>query len=370
VYRKLIVVDMAHPLARQNHCFDPSHEYTGSGHAIYVRLAKEAQTRNIDIATADVYLQTAKPPSQAVCLTDMVTPLTDKLLADGVQPSICMSLESPLNARKFYHKIEHYAGRFHHNYQFRGTKERLASTGTIFHPIVFPTETRLHAIFNSWDKRGYLIMVNSNKRAVSHNWDNPKAIARSAISQTYFLFMKAIDPWMRIHEIYVDRIKAIHYFSLYSDFSLYGIGWNKPIQGFEKECHNAVLKAYKGIITADVRIKREVMAGFKFALCFENCSFPGYITEKIFDCFLAGCIPVYFGAPDISDLVPSSAFIDFRKFSSFADLDQFLRGMTELTAHRYLDAAREFLASSAFEKFTVDYFVDDILNVIEHEFDN
>ena len=367
--KKLIIADSSHPLVRENRCFAPSSEFIGCGTAIHVRLAREAQRRGLEVITADVYLQLTERPAQAVCLTDMFTPSTDKLLADGVQPAVCMSLESPLVAKRFYHNIARYAGRFHHNFQFRGTQERLAGTGTIFHPIVFPVETRVSLTPQSWDKRDYLIMVNSNKRAVFKKMGNIKEIARSTFSQVYFIALKIIDPWMRIREIYADRIEAIYHFSSHSDFSLYGIGWEHPIQGFGSDYHKAALKVYKGSIPSDVRRKREVMNLFKFALCYENCAFPGYVTEKIFDCFLAGCIPVYFGAPDITDFVPPQAFVDYRQFGNYADLDQFLREMTESNARIYLDAAREFLASSAFDKFTVDYFVNDILSVMEQEFD-
>jgi hypothetical protein len=47
-----------------------------------------------------------------------------------------------------------------------------------------------------------------------------------------------------------------------------------------------------------------------------------------------------------------------------------LRSDAELEALKYLEAAREFLASPAFDKFTVDYFVNDILSVMEQEFDS
>ena len=198
--QRLIVVDSVHLLARQNRCFDSVNEYTGCGHATNVRLAREAKQRGIDVATADVYLAMPARPDQAACLTDMVTPFTDKLLSMGVRPAVCTSLESPLNAKDFYHNIVRYAGRFRHNYQFRGTQTRLSVTGTVFHPIVFPMETRTPLPLQAWSKRSYLILVNSNKRAVYQDWSNPQGIARSVASQTRFGFLKAIDPWMRIRE--------------------------------------------------------------------------------------------------------------------------------------------------------------------------
>ena len=36
----------------------------------------------------------------------------------------------------------------------------------------------------------------------------------------------------------------------------------------------------------------------------------GYVTEKIFDAFKAGCVPVYWGAENITKYVPAECFID------------------------------------------------------------
>ena len=37
------------------------------------------------------------------------------------------------------------------------------------------------------------------------------------------------------------------------------------------------------------------LKNYKFNICFENSSYPGYLTEKLFDAFAAGCIPIYWG---------------------------------------------------------------------------
>lgn len=38
------------------------------------------------------------------------------------------------------------------------------------------------------------------------------------------------------------------------------------------------------------------MRQFRFAICPENSNSEGYVTEKIFDAFLSGCIPIYHGS--------------------------------------------------------------------------
>ncbi|RTJ49124.1 hypothetical protein C3H65_09165 [Campylobacter jejuni] len=41
--------------------------------------------------------------------------------------------------------------------------------------------------------------------------------------------------------------------------------------------------------------KRKWLQNYKFNICFENSSAPGYTSEKIFQAFAAGCIPIYWG---------------------------------------------------------------------------
>ena len=41
--------------------------------------------------------------------------------------------------------------------------------------------------------------------------------------------------------------------------------------------------------------KHKWLQNYKFNLCFENSSYPGYLTEKLFDAYNAGCVPIYWG---------------------------------------------------------------------------
>ena len=43
----------------------------------------------------------------------------------------------------------------------------------------------------------------------------------------------------------------------------------------------------------------------------ENTHQPGYITEKIFNVFQAGAIPIYDGAPDIFNFIDPESFLSF-----------------------------------------------------------
>jgi hypothetical protein len=60
---------------------------------------------------------------------------------------------------------------------------------------------------------------------------------------------------------------------------------------------------------------------YKFVLCFENSFNNGYITEKIFNCFFAKTIPLYFG--------PSDKYRYFNK-NALIDLDNNVKLTTDL----------------------------------------
>lgn len=43
------------------------------------------------------------------------------------------------------------------------------------------------------------------------------------------------------------------------------------------------------------------LAPYKYSIAIENSSIPGYFTEKLSECYLANCMPIYYGAPNIAD---------------------------------------------------------------------
>lgn len=55
--------------------------------------------------------------------------------------------------------------------------------------------------------------------------------------------------------------------------------------------------------------KRKFLSKYKFTIAFENTSYPGYITEKLYDPIIASSVPIYFGDPDIEIDFNPDAFI-------------------------------------------------------------
>ncbi len=54
----------------------------------------------------------------------------------------------------------------------------------------------------------------------------------------------------------------------------------------------------------------------KFAIAFENQSYPGYITEKFAEAAQSGAIPIYWGDPEIGNYFNTKAFINCHNYPS------------------------------------------------------
>lgn len=178
-------------------------------------------------------------------------------------------------------------------------------------------------------------------------------------------------------ELYSQRVKVIRWFekNALDHFHLYGNGWNVPEKRFgfigkmryrsEKVIpfitRKPVFSSYKG----PAKTKHEILSQSKFAICFENArDIRGYLTEKIFDCLFAGCIPIYWGEPNIEKWLPKECFIDFRRFDSYEELYQFLRNMKEAEFTKYQKAGYQFIFSQDFEKHSSMDFAKIVVNQI------
>lgn len=68
-----------------------------------------------------------------------------------------------------------------------------------------------------------------------------------------------------------------------------------------------------------VSTKWEVARHYRFMLCFENDVWPGYVTEKAFDAWACGCIPVWSGI-DREGFLNKEAIINAAELASLDDL--------------------------------------------------
>ncbi|WP_334188950.1 glycosyltransferase family 10 domain-containing protein [Noviherbaspirillum sp.] len=179
-------------------------------------------------------------------------------------------------------------------------------------------------------------------------------------------------------ELYSERVQVIRWFerNAPSDFDLYGTDWDLP-PAFPGRIGRVMEKAsrlrnrymplgrpfpsYRGRVTA----KKTVLSATRFSFCYENVQrLSGYVTEKIFDCFFSGCVPVYLGADNIADHVPADCFVDRRNFSDIADTYRYLKAMEEPTFRGFQERIASFLASDAARPFSTATFAQTIVDRI------
>jgi len=174
------------------------------------------------------------------------------------------------------------------------------------------------------------------------------------------------------------RVEVIRHFEQHApeSFTLYGQGWNIPpvqpgaVGRLQKRLHEwrarwlpgaAPFTSYRG----KVGHKSDVLERARFCICYENSrGSPGYLTEKIFDCFTSGCVPVYIGAPNAQAAIPAACFIDGDRFGSPAGLLAGLRAINQAQFASYQHAMRAFLLSPASTRFSHAHFCDRVVAVI------
>lgn len=177
--------------------------------------------------------------------------------------------------------------------------------------------------------------------------------------------------------LYQERANVIRWFekNAPNEFDLYGIDWDIPVVArglvgrVERRFWRFAAKfiswkpfpSYKG----KVLNKSNFLTKTRFAICYENVrDLPGYITEKIFDCFFSGTVPVYWGASNIVDYIPADCFVDRRKFNDTNQLYNYLVSITEYEYIEYQKRISAFLQSNAAYKFSSDFFAETITNTI------
>ena len=218
----------------------------------------------------------------------------------------------------------------------------------LFFQLRWPQGQKLLPKIPSFSERKFLTFINANKYSYIDN------------------------------ELYSLRRQSIRYFdNQQNEFDIYGPGWNNNsiynprylITSIISFKVNQYLKdAYDGIrhyhnYQGTVDDKYVTLSKYKYVLCFENeKGVNGYITEKIFDCFFAGAIPIYLGAKNIEKYIPPECFIDMRKFKDFPSLNDHLNQIDESEFIKYQDAGQKFIKSPDFDKWTPMGIFTEIIN--------
>mmetsp|Transcript_13214 Transcript_13214/g.23970 ORF Transcript_13214/g.23970 Transcript_13214/m.23970 type:complete len:457 (-) Transcript_13214:64-1434(-) len=80
-------------------------------------------------------------------------------------------------------------------------------------------------------------------------------------------------------------------------------------QTAKKEIEELTEVAPKEIAATNWGNNRFLFRPYRFCLVMENVRLDGYMTEKIYNAFHAGCIPIWYGTTDVFDIFNRDAFI-------------------------------------------------------------
>lgn len=77
------------------------------------------------------------------------------------------------------------------------------------------------------------------------------------------------------------------------DIDFYGRRWELNDSRYKGSPHN----------------KSDAIADYQYSIAIENSSYDNYVTEKFFDLVVCNTVPIYYGAPNITEVYPENSFI-------------------------------------------------------------
>ena len=361
----MVFIDPSYPVFYQNEMFSPTSRWNRDGQfATSICLREKLAQQGISVNTADYLLEHRMSGKLNVYVSQGIIRNYEELAKqDNVLLQSFYILEPPVVAPHLYREIAGLTRRFDrvyvHNTEGMGYENHFAHESNLrkfFWPQVENGVTQ-----HLWNnrERGFLAMISSNKAGAPY-------LQLTRGRNTAGLRI-ALNPGLKDSELYSERIRAVVALQRLGNVDLYGYGWDTSLYETLRNMPRSQKfpymywknrKALRAIYKGAVKSKYETLSRYKFALSFENSAMPGYITEKIFDCFFVGTIPIYLGAPDVVKYIPKSCFIDMRDFDDYAALHSYLSSLSDNDISSFRMAAKEYLSSAEYQPFTKERFVE------------
>ena len=285
------------------------------------------------------------------------------LMQLGAVPKVLLCAESPLFAADFYHALTVLSRAFEHCILFRGALHNACPrVGT--HALWFPSFDAKHrAEPTDWTGRNYLVMVAGNKYWKIHRnfWRAGAAKVRDFVCRRTQRFSTTYTH-LQLHD---QRLAMLAYFGARKQLDLFGAHWN-DLRNLPPNWQKVLIPIVRMLAPQTCVNKQALIASYKFAVCFENIEFPGYVTEKIIDCLVAGVIPIYWGAPDIADFVPEGCYINARAFPSIALLSDYLETLSAEEGQAMIACGQLFLREKGARMFSYGAFAERVVQLLIH----
>ncbi|MGH9946531.1 MAG: glycosyltransferase family 10 domain-containing protein [Pyrinomonadaceae bacterium] len=327
----------------------------------YIFLREYLQHKGIEVNTADLLPEKANGAKNIYISFGIQTNYQKLAARQDVILSGYFAFECPIVEPRMYERLKTAQNYFKRIFTWSddATLERFVGKKLDYEHFLWPQSfNQVHEDIWKNSDRKFLVMINANK-----------------LPRVYY------------KELYTERMNAVEFFSRTDEIDLYGKGWDKPSirvgitrvpftlrrlhylfqTQWQKLSPKPLLVAARKVYRGSAPSKSVTLGKYTFALCFENSIMKGWITEKLFDCFYAGTIPIYWGAPEITDYVPSNCFIDMRDFSGYAELREFLKSLAPKDIAAFKENASAYLSSDKFTPFKKQTFAKKIEHIIEQD---
>jgi alpha(1,3/1,4) fucosyltransferase len=118
---------------------------------------------------------------------------------------------------------------------------------------------------------------------------------------------------------------------------------------------------YANNVGGPVDNKREFIRKYLFNIAFENTSYPGYTTEKIAEPWVEGCIPIYWGDPEVTRDINPDCFINIHKFSSFDEAIEYIKEVDQSVELQKMYLAAPFFRNNQVPEHLKDEYIAGVL---------
>lgn len=227
-------------------------------------------------------------------------------------------------------------------YQYAGTSFLSANIHEYFFPSLLPFA--LEGAGEEPRNPGRICVIASNKNAKS-GYSGPS---------TLYEFRKSL----------IGDLAAL------DAIDLYGNHWSPRDLHFWHNYSPSLLKLARflpKVYQGRCQDKLATMRRYSFSLCIETHSMRNFVTEKILDCLRSGSVPIYYGATNVTSIVPKECFIDLRDFRTPQEVVTFVRSMKVEERMARVEAGQRYLASPDARRFTPECFVEHLVHLVTGE---
>lgn len=333
-------------------------------------FAQELRKNNIEIVTADIayslVLQKKWQPQQLIIIQEIDAKDGQKLIKLGALPCAVVSYESPLYAYTFHAKIKKNTSIFKNRILWKGLLKdvSISANNYVCYSASYFSDQVMRP--KNWTDRKFLVLVAANKYFRKNFPIIPKYLTEHLdwIRDQIWIASSPIRKMAIKNELITKKLEAIEYFGKKKLLDLFGHDWDN-LENLPRSWRNRLNQVIPTLKPKPIKDKLKTIANYKFSIAFENTSYPGFVAEKIIDCFVAGTIPIYLGAPDVTKYVPKNTFIDMRDFNSFEKLHQFLTKLKTDEAMQMISNGRKFLKSPEGKKRDYKEFSNFLIKIVK-----